>query len=49
VIRVEEPSADMPHCKTVVLGNIDGAEALAFFAPGSLVESGKSWDEMERH
>jgi hypothetical protein len=49
VTKVEEPSAVMPHCKTAVLGNIDGAEALAFFAPGSLVESGKSWSEMERH
>jgi hypothetical protein len=49
VTRVEEPFPDMPHCKTVVLGNIDGVEALAFFAPGSLVESGKTWGEMERH
>jgi hypothetical protein len=49
VTKVEKPSPEFPHCKTAVLGNIDGAEALTFFAPGSLVESGKSWGEMERH
>ena len=49
VTKVEEPSQEFPHCTTAVLGNIDGAEALAFFAPGSLVESGKTWGEMERH
>ncbi len=37
------------HCKTVVLSSVKGQEALAFMRPGSLAESGKSWDDMERH
>jgi len=49
VASAEDPQQDMPHRKSVVLGNIGGAEAVAFFGPGSLVESGKSWGEMGRH
>ncbi len=49
VVAVEDPSADMPHSRIAVLGNIDGAEALEFLKPGSLVESGRTWAEMKRH
>jgi class 3 adenylate cyclase len=49
VISNDDPLAETPHCRTVALGNIDGAEALAFCSAGSLVESGRSWDEMRRH
>jgi adenylate cyclase len=49
VAAVEEPAADAPHSRIAVLRDIDGAEAVAFFASGSLVDSGKTWAEMERH
>ncbi len=49
VATVEEPAPDAPHSRMAVLKDIDGAEALAFCSPGSLVDSGKTWGEMERH
>jgi class 3 adenylate cyclase len=44
-----EGSGESIQCKTVVLGSIEGADALAFFKPGSLIQSHKTWDEMARH
>jgi adenylate cyclase len=49
VISAEEPEADMPHSRTVVLAEIDGAEAMEFFKAGHLAESGRAWAEMKRH
>jgi hypothetical protein len=37
------------HCKTTVLRDVVGSEAIDFMKPGSLVESGMSWDDMARH
>jgi hypothetical protein len=49
VMEVLEPQPESMQCKTVVLGSVEGAEVLAFFKPGSLVQSNKTWDEMARH
>ncbi len=49
VTVVDEPLADTPHCRTVVLGDIVGTEALAFLSAGSLTDSGRTWAEMRRH
>ena len=49
VVVNDDPLVETPHCRTVTLGNIKGAEALAFCSAGSLMESGRSWDEMRRH
>jgi adenylate cyclase len=46
---VIEGSGESVQCKTVMLGSIEGAEALAFLKPGSLIQSHKTWDEMARH
>jgi adenylate cyclase len=46
---IEEPKDESMQCKSVILGAIEGAEALAFFKPGSLIQSHKTWDEMARH
>jgi hypothetical protein len=46
---IHEPQPDSSQCKTVVLKSVEGEEALAFFKPGSLVQSHKTWDEMARH
>jgi adenylate cyclase len=34
---------------SVLLENLSGEEAIAFFRPGNCVVSGKTWDEMKRH
>jgi class 3 adenylate cyclase len=44
-----EPQMKTMQYKTVELGSIEGDDALAFFKPGSLVQSHKTWDEMTRH
>jgi adenylate cyclase len=49
VTGVEEPATESTQCRPLVLGAIEGAEALAFFKPGSLIQSHKTWDEMARH
>jgi adenylate cyclase len=49
VKSIEGAQTETPHCAMVVLKDIDGAEALKFFAPGTLVDSGKTWAEMARH
>jgi adenylate cyclase len=46
---IEVPKDESMLCKSVILGAIEGAEALAFFKPGSLIQSHKTWDEMARH
>ncbi len=49
VADFEPPAEDAPHSLTIILENVDGSDALAFFAPGSLVDSGRTWAEMSRH
>jgi len=34
---------------TIILEGLSGEDALAFFKPGSCIESGKTWDAMKRH
>jgi hypothetical protein len=46
---IEESGQESTQCKTLILGSIEGADALAFFKPGSLIQSHKTWDEMARH
>jgi adenylate cyclase len=46
---IEECGQEPIRCKTLILGSIEGPDALAFFKPGSLIQSHKSWDEMARH
>jgi len=49
VTDIEEPATESTQCTPIVLGAIEGVEALAFFKPGSLIQSHKTWDEMARH
>jgi hypothetical protein len=46
---IEESGQESTQCKTLILGSIEGSDALAFFKPGSLIQSHKTWDEMARH
>jgi class 3 adenylate cyclase len=46
---IHEPQPESMECKTVMLGSVEGADATAFFKPGSLIQSHKTWDEMTRH
>ena len=34
---------------SIILDNLSGEDALAFFKPGSCIVSGKTWDAMKRH
>ena len=46
---IQEPQLESRQSKTVILEAVEGADALDFFKPGSLVQSHKTWDEMTRH
>jgi class 3 adenylate cyclase len=49
VVEKCEEDSDNPFCKKITLVNIEGDEARAFFVPGTVMETKKSWEEMERH
>jgi adenylate cyclase len=49
VNNIHEPQPESIQCKTVMLGSVEGVDALAFLKPGCLIQSHKTWDEMARH
>jgi hypothetical protein len=49
-----KPAADISQkngaaAAAIILDNLSGEDALAFFIPGSCIASGKTWDAMTRH
>ncbi len=53
-IRMNSEVIDVEPCDgtaayKVTLGNCSGKEAIAFFKPGTCMESDKTWDKMKRH
>jgi adenylate cyclase len=49
VIKSTDDSLQHSAGTTILLDHLSGIEALAFLRPGCCIESGKAWEEMQRH